>query len=152
MINIYSENEIKEDVISYLLNDDDVWDYPLEEIDYLNNSYSGCSYVLIKDRLYELSSANTLVEPLYAGIYDYAKEISKGKTNVERKNIFFRLYVSNIKLNEIKSSTLRGLLEYIFETDEFWNEDKEAFIECAKLCGATDKLLEEIKDWSKENE
>ena len=150
MIKIYSENEIKEDVINYLLNDDDVWDYPLEEIDYLNNSYSGCAYVLIKDRLYELSSANTLVEPLYASINNYAEEISKGKTNVERKNIFFRLYVNNAKLNEIKSGTLRGLLEYIFDTDEFWNEDKEAFIECAKLCGATDKLIEEIKDWSKE--
>jgi hypothetical protein len=150
MIKIYSENEIKKDVISYLLNDNDVWDYPLEEIDYLNNSYSGCSYVLIKDRLYELSSANTLVEPLYASINAYAEEISKGKTNVERKNIFFRLYVSNAKLNEIKSGTLRGLLEYIFDTDDFWNEDKEAIIECAKLCGATDKLLEEIKDWSKE--
>ena len=150
MIKIYSENEIKKDVISYLLNDDDVWDYPLEEIDYLNNSYSGCSYVLIKDRLYELSSANTLVEPLYASVKDYAEEISKGKTDVERRNIFFRLYVNNVKLNEIKSGTLRGLLEYIFDTDDFWNEDKEAIIECAKLCGATDELLEEIEDWSKE--
>ena len=110
MIKIYSENEIKEDVINYLLNDDDVWEYPLEEIDYLNNSYSGCAYVLIKDRLYELSSANKLVEPVYASINNYAEEISKGKTNVERKNIFFRLYVNNAKLNEIKSCTLRGLL------------------------------------------
>ena len=152
MIQIYSENEIKKDVIGYLLNDDNVWDYPLEEIDYLNNSYSGCAYVLIKDRLYEFSGANTLIEPLYASINDYAEEISKGKNDVERKNIFFRLYVSNVKLNEIKSSTLRDLVEYIYETDEYWNSDKDIFIECAKLCGATDKLIEDMNKWEREED
>lgn len=53
MIKIYRRNEIKQDYISRIINDEDIWDFSITELSYLLKEHNGESFVLINDRLYE---------------------------------------------------------------------------------------------------
>ena len=53
MIKIYSTLEIENSEINIILNDEDRWSFPLEELDYLLQNHKNEEFVLIGDRLYE---------------------------------------------------------------------------------------------------
>lgn len=53
MIKIYSRAEIENNEINTILNDDDKWDFSLEDLDYLLQNHNNEEFVLIGDRLYE---------------------------------------------------------------------------------------------------
>lgn len=55
MITIYDGNTWRQNEIDAILNDKDVWSFPLEEIDYLLQEHTYERFVLINNRLYELN-------------------------------------------------------------------------------------------------
>lgn len=53
MIRIYHEKQFDKVFIETLLEDDDTWSFPLEELDYLMLEHKNESFILINNRLYE---------------------------------------------------------------------------------------------------
>ena len=56
MIKIYNTLEVENSEINIILNDEDRWSFPLEELDYLLQNHKNEEFVLIGDRLYERQS------------------------------------------------------------------------------------------------
>lgn len=54
MIKIYSEKDIKD--IEKIINNEEIWSFSIEEIDYLLLEHKEESFVLINNRLYEIES------------------------------------------------------------------------------------------------
>ena len=52
MIKIYLPNEVDMSIIN-----DNTWDYPIEELDYLLETNPNGKYVLFEQRLYEIEEA-----------------------------------------------------------------------------------------------
>lgn len=84
---------------------------------------------------------------------EYPREISKGKTREERKSIFMRCYVVNVTEKELKDWSLDKLINYIFETDDCWNEDLSVIKNCYLLCNDYNKddFYNEFSKWKKES-
>lgn len=80
---------------------------------------------------------------------DYYKEILKGTTKEERKQIFMRCYVVNVTEKELQSWTLKDLITYIYETNFYWNDDLEDTKRCYLLCnqGIKDDFYNEFSNW-----
>lgn len=53
MIRIYHEKQFDKEFINTLLEDDEIWSYPIKEIDYLMLEHQNESFILIDNRLYE---------------------------------------------------------------------------------------------------
>lgn len=95
--------------------------------------------------LNELNNSEDL--SIYASINEFPEIISKGKDNEERKNLFYRCYVANPKSEEMNRWTIEDLIEYIYETDEYWTEDLDIIVKCAELCGASQEFIDKIKSY-----
>lgn len=53
MIRIYSKEQFDKEFINTLTEDDEIWNYPIEELDYLILEHKNESFILIDNRLYE---------------------------------------------------------------------------------------------------
>jgi hypothetical protein len=58
MIKIYDEKAFDKSVIECIKNDEDVWDFPLDELGYLLREHKHESFILIGDRLYEFGGVD----------------------------------------------------------------------------------------------
>ena len=76
---------------------------------------------------------------------DYIKCTEEGSR--EALQVFMMCYMSNPKLKELKTWDMTRFLDYLAETDEFFEkEDRPYIIECARYCGADDALLSKYFD------
>lgn len=53
MIKIYNANELSEETIYRIIHDDEIWSFPINELDYLLEEHKNEEFVLIGGRLYE---------------------------------------------------------------------------------------------------
>ncbi len=74
-----------------------------------------------------------ILEEIHAGFEDFPKIVKEGKTYEERKELFWRCYAVNPKKEEVKNLTLEEMVDYIEETDQFYEDDKKYVEECIKL-------------------
>ena len=74
-----------------------------------------------------------MLEEIHCDFKDFSKEVIKGKTYEERKEIFWRCYASNPKKEDLTKLSLTDIVNYIKETDEFYNEDKKYIDACIAL-------------------
>ncbi len=56
MIKIFQKNELTEKQIQEILENVEIWSFPIEELDYLLEEHKNESFVLIDNRLYEMES------------------------------------------------------------------------------------------------
>lgn len=54
MIKIYSEKDFTKDFIDKIKSNEELWDYPFEELDYLVKEKENQSFVIIGDRIKEI--------------------------------------------------------------------------------------------------
>jgi len=78
------------------------------------------------------------LKEIHVDFSDYTKEVIKGKTYMERKEIFWRCYAAAPKKEEVERLSLEDMVNYIKETDEFYEDDK-------KYVNACVALIEEMK-------
>ncbi len=74
-----------------------------------------------------------MLQEIHVGFKDYTKEVIKGKTYYERKEIFWRCYAVEPRKEEVYNLTLDDMIEYIKETDCFWKDDKKHVEACKYL-------------------
>lgn len=74
-----------------------------------------------------------MLEEIYTSFEDFSKIVIKGKTYNERKKLFWRCYAANPKKEEVINMPLADMVEYIKETDEFWDKDKKHIDACVAL-------------------
>lgn len=74
-----------------------------------------------------------MLEEIHVSFEDFSKEVIKGETYEERKEILWRCYASNPKKEELSKMSLEDIIDYIRETDEFWNFDKKYVDACVAL-------------------
>ena len=79
-----------------------------------------------------------MLNEIHVGFSDFPSIVAQGKTYRERKELFWRCYAVNPKKEEIDKLSLQDMIDYIKETDEFYNEDKLYIDMCVKL-------IEEVK-------
>lgn len=140
MIKIYSKEELGLEVYE----DDEVWSYPINELDYLSKVHNGEEFILYDNRLYEKDPIVHNLE-IYVGVTDMPSRLRQHEGNEKRKELLYRMYCSNPNREEMRRITLEELINYIRETDEYWEDEKYIFKECARLCGASEELLNEIE-------
>lgn len=147
MIKIYSKEELGLEVYE----DDEVWSYPINELDYLLKEHNNEEFILYSNRLYE---KNPIVHNLeiYIGVADMPSRLRQHEGNEKRKELLYRMYCSNPNREEMKRITLEELIDYIRETNEYWEDEKYIFKECARLCGASEELLNKIDNYDKEEQ
>ena len=54
LIKIYSEKDFTKDFIDKIKSNEELWDYPFEELDYLVKEKENQSFVIIGDRIKEI--------------------------------------------------------------------------------------------------
>ena len=54
MIKIYSEKDFTEDFLDKITSNEELWDYPFEELDYLLEEKTNASFVIINGRIKEI--------------------------------------------------------------------------------------------------
>lgn len=54
MIKIYSEKDFTEDFLDEIISNEELWDYPFEELDYLLEENANESFVVINGRIKEI--------------------------------------------------------------------------------------------------
>lgn len=74
-----------------------------------------------------------MLEEIHVSFEDFSKEVIKGETYEERKEILWRCYASNPTKDDLKRMSLEDIIDYIRETDEFWNFDKKYVDACVAL-------------------
>ena len=67
------------------------------------------------------------------GVQSWELYVKFGTTNKERLQILIMCYVVNPKLEELNNWTINDLLNYIKETDEYYEKDKEIIERCVNL-------------------
>ena len=55
MIKIYKKEDFKSEFINIVLEEESVWSFDIREIDYLLKEHNEESFILLDDRLYEIS-------------------------------------------------------------------------------------------------
>lgn len=147
MIKIYSKEELGVNVFE----DDVIWSFPIEELDYLLKEHNGEEYIIYKGRLYE---KDPIIHDLdiYIDMADMPSKLREYEGNELRKNIFYRMYCVNPRRDEMEKMTLQELVDYIYETDQYWEQDRYIVRECARLCGASEELLNKIDNYGKEEQ
>lgn len=98
--------------------------------------------VLIKEPGVKINESEDL--SIYTDFSNFPNEVAKGETPEERKNILYRCYVSNPKEDEMNKWTIKDLVEYIKETDEYYNKDYKYIFKCCLLCGLTKEEAKEL--------
>ena len=86
----------------------------------------------IKNNLISLENnedINYEVEASFTDFPDILKEINPK----DRLKGFMMLYMANPKIDELNNMTLNELIDYIRETDEYYEEDKEYIDKCIEL-------------------
>ena len=79
-----------------------------------------------------------MLEEIEVSFSEFPKEVSKGKTYKERKEIFWRCYAVNPKKEEIDNLSLQDMIDYIKETDTYYKQDKKYIDKCIKLINEVD--------------
>lgn len=74
-----------------------------------------------------------MLEEIHCDFSDFSKQVIKGETFTERKTIFWRCYAANPKKEDIKNMTVQDMVNYIKETDEFYEDDKKYVDACVAL-------------------
>jgi hypothetical protein len=74
-----------------------------------------------------------MLEEIEVDFSDFSKEVIKGETYQERKEIFWRCYAVNPKKEDIEKMSLTDMVNYIKETDEYYNLDKKYVDACVAL-------------------
>ena len=74
-----------------------------------------------------------MLEEIHCDFSDFSKEVIKGNTYDERKEILWRCYASNPTKEDLEKMTLEDIINYIRETDEFWLDDKKYVDACVAL-------------------
>ncbi len=74
-----------------------------------------------------------MLEEIHVSFEDFSKEVIKGNTYEERKEILWSCYASNPKKEELNKMSLEDIVNYIRETDEFWDFDKKYIDACIAL-------------------
>lgn len=97
----------------------------------------------MEERLYEEERVNNLLKNikkrvetdfnLMVGVQDWELYVKFGTTKKERLQILIMCYVANPKLEELNNWTINDLLNYIKETDEYYEKDKEMIERCVNL-------------------
>ena len=102
-----------------------------------------------KEVLDKLSNIKNRVEnadyEIYADFSEFSKYVEIGITPKEKLQIFIMLYVATPTLNELENWTLRHLLDYIKETDEYWEEDLIYINDCKNLIKIQENCLKYIQ-------
>lgn len=97
----------------------------------------------MEERLYEEERVNNLLKNikkgvetdfnLMVGVQSWELYVKFGTTKKERLQILIMCYVANPKLEELNNWTINDLLNYIKETDEYYEKDKEIIERCVNL-------------------
>lgn len=148
MIKIYSKEELGVE----LYESDVAWSYPLNELDYvLENNTNDEEFIYHNGRLYE---KECLLQDLsiYIDMADMPSKLREYEGNEERKQILYRMYCVNPDRQEMCNISLKELIDYIIETDQYWEQDRYIVRECARLCGASEELLNKIDSYGKEEQ
>lgn len=74
-----------------------------------------------------------MLKEIHVGIEDYEEIVKEGKTYLERKELFWRCYAVNPKKEEIEKMSLSDMVDYIKDTDQFYEDDKKYIDKCIKL-------------------
>lgn len=74
-----------------------------------------------------------MLNEIHVGIEDYEGIVKEGKTYLERKELFWRCYAVNPKKEEIERMSLSDMVDYIKDTDQFYEYDKKYIDKCIKL-------------------
>lgn len=74
-----------------------------------------------------------MLQEIHVDFKDFSKIVIKGQTYQDRKELLWRCYAVNPKREEVMTMTLDDIVDYIRETDEFWNEDKKYVDACIAL-------------------
>ena len=74
-----------------------------------------------------------MLDEIYVDFKDFSKEVIKGKTYKERKTIFWRCYAANPKEEDISKLSLNDMVNYIQDTDEYYEQDKKYVDACVAL-------------------
>lgn len=82
---------------------------------------------------------------IYADFKDFSDYVELGTTPKEKLQIFIMLYVASPTLNELENWTLRHLIDYIKETDEYYNEDLIYINDCKNLIKIQENSLQYIQ-------
>lgn len=74
-----------------------------------------------------------MLEEIHAEFKDFSEIVKEGKTYEERKELFWRCYAVNPKKEEIEKMSLSDMVDYIKDTDQFYEDDKKYIDKCIKL-------------------
>ena len=74
-----------------------------------------------------------MLEEIHTSFEDFSKEVIKGKSYMERKEIFWRCYAANPKKIEVEKMSLKDMVDYIRETDSYYKDDKKYVNACVAL-------------------
>lgn len=74
-----------------------------------------------------------MLEEIYVAYEDYPIIIKQGKTQKERKELFWRCYACNPKKEEVENMSVEDMVEYIKDTDPFFNYYKSIIEKCVEL-------------------
>lgn len=70
---------------------------------------------------------------IYARVEDFPSIVYLGYSYQDRLNIFKMLYLDNCTLEDLQNMTLKELMEYIEETDDYFIDDVKYFNKCIEL-------------------
>lgn len=103
---------------------------------------------IVNEKLEAIKNNENIDYEIYASFSDFIDYIRcTEKGSKEALQVFMMCYMSNPKLKELKNWDMIRFLDYLAETDEFFEkEDRPYIIECARYCGADDALLSKYFD------
>lgn len=103
---------------------------------------------IVNEKLEAIKNNENIDYEIYASFSDFIDYIRcTEKGSKEALQVFMMCYMSNPKLKELKNWDMTRFLDYLAETDEFFEkEDRPYIIECARYCGADDALLSKYFD------
>lgn len=94
----------------------------------------------VKEKLDNIKAKNVGANyEIYASVKDYSKYVKCGKTYKERLQIFMMLYMYCPTLEELENWTLKQLLDYIKETNDYYDLDKKYINQCVRLVNKGEK-------------
>lgn len=70
---------------------------------------------------------------IYCGVEELPKYVTLGRTKAERKQILMMCYVANVTIIELINWTIEHLIDYIKDTDEYYDENAKYYYECFRL-------------------
>lgn len=74
-----------------------------------------------------------MLQEIHVDFKDFSKIVIRGQSYKDRKELLWRCYAANPKKEEVINMSLDDMVNYIKETDEFWDEDKKYVDACVAL-------------------